>query len=94
MAWHESFTSMLRARSTRWSKVVNWIKARREKKIQDDQAKGEFVTYQAGVKDPDIYIEKNFELFAKHLCRYLLDYTNDQVRIEVMANKEVGVFEA
>ena len=31
LAWHESFTSMLRARSTRWTKVVNWIKARREK---------------------------------------------------------------
>ena len=87
LSWHESFTSMLRVRSTRWTKVVNWIKARREKKIQDDRAKDEFMKYQVEVKDPDAYIEKNFELFSKHLYRYLLDHTKDQVRIEVMANK-------
>ena len=70
------------------------MKARRERRIQDEQAKAEFVTYKVGTNDPDVYVEKNFELFAKHLYRYLLDHTKDQVRIEVMANKEAGVFEA
>ena len=92
LPWHESFTSMLRSRSTKWTKVVGWLTARREKRLQDDRAKADFVEYQS-TREPDEYIEKNFELFSKHLYGYLLDNTKDQARIEVMANKEVGVFE-
>ena len=90
LPWHELFTSMLRLRSTRWTKIVDWLKARREKRLYDDKAKAEFMTHQA--HDPDPYIDKHFELFSKHLYGYLLDNTKDQVRIEVLANKEAGVF--
>ena len=83
---------MLRLRSTKWTKVVGWLTARREKRLQDDRAKADFVEYQS-TREPDEYIEKNFELFSKHLYRYLLENTKDQVRIEVLANKEIGVFE-
>ena len=92
LAWHESFTSMLRLRSTKWTKIIDWLKVRREKRLYDDKAKAEFMEHQK-TRDPDPYIEKNFELFTKHLYRYLLDNTKDQVRIEVLANKEAGAFE-
>ena len=32
-------------------------------------------------------------MFQRHLYRYLLDYTKEKARLEVLANKEPGVFE-
>ena len=61
MPWHESFTSMLRLRSMKWTKIVSWLTTRREKRLQDDRVKADFVEYQF-IREPDEYIEKNFEL--------------------------------
>ena len=58
----------------------------------DGHAKADFLAY-SHAHGSDEYIEKNFDLFSKHLCRYLLDFTKDKARVEILANKDGGVFE-
>ena len=36
------------------------------------------------------YIGENLGTFQKHLYRYLLDYTENKGRVDVLANKENG----
>ena len=43
MVWHENFTSMLRLRSAKWGKVIEWLRSRREKRLADGQAKADYV---------------------------------------------------
>ena len=38
--------------------------------------------------------ELHFEVFQKHLYRYLLDYTKEKARIDGRSNKEDGAFES
>ena len=90
MSWHESFASMLRCKSSKWDKVIEWLKSRREKRILDGQAKAEYEK----VTNADEYVLSNFENFQKHLYRYLLDFTKDKARTDVLVNKESGVFES
>ena len=45
MAWHESFSSMLRLRSSKWAKIIDWLKAKREKRLIDGQAKEDYLAY-------------------------------------------------
>ena len=92
MPWHESFTSVLRLRSAKWGKIVDWLKAKRDNRVLDGQAEANFLAYSKN-HGPDEYIEKNFDLFSKHLCSYLVDFTKDKARVEVLANNEGGVFE-
>ena len=42
LPWHESFTSTLRLRLAKWTKLVDWLKTRREKRLQDARAKADF----------------------------------------------------
>ena len=42
----------------------------------------------------DKYVEEYFETFQKFLYRYLLEYTKDQARVNILAGKEAGVFES
>ena len=74
MPWHESFMSMLRLRSAKRSKIIDWLKAKREKMLLDGQSKADFLAYSQTHRS-DEYIEKNFDIFSKHLYRYLLDFT-------------------
>ena len=46
------------------------------------------------VHGQDKYVEENFETFQKFLYRYLLDYTKDQARVNILAGKESRVFES
>ena len=93
MVWHETFTSMLRLRSPKWGQVVEWLRSKREKRLSDGQAKADYIAYAAAHGAEDKYVEENFGLFQRHLYRYLLDYTKEKARLEVLANKEPGVFE-
>ena len=34
-SWHESFTSMLTCRIPKWQSLIDWLKARKEKKLKD-----------------------------------------------------------
>ena len=45
MPWRESFTSMLRLRSAKWTKIMDWLKAKREKRLLDGQTKADFLAY-------------------------------------------------
>ena len=56
------------------------------------EAKLEYLASAEG-NGADQYIEDNVEIFQKHLYRYLLDYTNEKARAEVLANKDPGVLE-
>ena len=93
LAWHESFTSMLRMKTARWMKLVEWIKSRREKRIPISGGKAEYEKLKgSALFDP--YILEYFDVFQRHLYKYLLDCTKDKARIDVLANKEGGAFEA
>ena len=98
LAWHESFTSMMRMKTARWLKLVEWIKSRRKKRIPISGGKAEYGKLEpAGYAQHalfDLYIFDNFDAFQGHLYRYLLDYTKDKARMDVLANKEGGAFEA
>ena len=72
MPWHESFTSMLRFRSAKWTKIIDWLKAKREKMLLDGQSKADFLAYSQTHRS-DEYIEKNFDIFSKHIHRYLFE---------------------
>ena len=69
--WHDSFTLMLRTNSIKWGKVVDWLKSRKEKRIVDGAAKAEYEK----IVEPDKYILENFDIFQRHMYRYLLDCT-------------------
>ena len=76
VAWHESFTCMLKMKTTKWMKVVDWIKHRREKRIPSNNVKAEYD--KLGLTNPalfDKYVSENLEVFQRHLYRYLLDFT-------------------
>ena len=45
MHWHAGFTSMLRLRSANWTKIADWLKSKREKRLTDGQAKADFMAY-------------------------------------------------
>ena len=74
VAWHESFFSMLRLRSSKWVKIIDRPKSKRERKLIDERAKEDYLAY-AQVRGQDKYVEDNSETFPKILYRYLLDYT-------------------
>ena len=65
---------MLRCKTTKWHKVIEWLKSRKEKRLLDGTAQEEYKK----VGDHDVYILDNFETFQKHLYKYLLDYTKEQ----------------
>ena len=94
MPWHESFTSMLRLRSSKWAKIVEWLKTKREKRLVDGHAKDDYLAHSVAHKSEDEYIEKHFAVFQTHLYRCLLDHTNDQARVNILAGKETGIFES
>ena len=73
MAWHESFSSMLRLRSSKWAKIIDWLKSKCERRLIDGRAKEDDLAY-TQVHGQDNYVEDNFETFQKFLYRYLLDY--------------------
>ena len=77
MAWHESFSSMLRLRSSKWAKIIEWLKSKRERRLIDGRAKEDYLAY-AQVPGQDQYVQENFETFHEFLYRYLLDYTQDR----------------
>ena len=58
MPWHESFTSVLRLRSAKWGKIVDWLKAKRDNRVLDGQAEADFLAYSKN-HGPDEYIKKN-----------------------------------
>ena len=37
---------------------------------------------------------QNLEVFQKYLYRYLLDFTKEKARMDILANKKAGAFEA
>ena len=90
LMWQGSFASMLTCKTTKWEVIMERIHKRKEKRIVNGMAKSEFD------KNPqyDNYISDNFEVFQKHFYRYLMDYTKDKARMDVLANKEGGAFEA
>ena len=59
----------------------------------DGRAKEDYLAY-AQAHGQDKYVEDNFETFKKFLCRYFLDHTKDQARVNILAGKEAGVFES
>ena len=63
--------------------------SRREKPILEGTAREEHLK----TNEPDPYILANLEISQQHLYVYLLDYTKDQARAEVLSGKETGVFE-
>ena len=90
LSWHESFSAMLKCKTPKWMQVIEWLKGRKEKRIMDGTAKEEFKK----VSGHDAYVLDNLKIFQKHLYKYLLDYTKDKARSDVLAGKEKGVFEA
>ena len=62
------------------------------RRLLDGQAKADFLAY-SQANGSDQHIEKNSDLFSKHIYRYLLDFTKDKARVLVVANKEGCVFE-
>ena len=93
-SWHESFISMLTCKTPKWQIILDWLKSRKEQKIHTGTALAEFREYakQYGIKDTSV--ETHFDQYQKQLYRYLLDYTKEKQRMDVMAMKEKGVFEA
>ena len=45
-------------------------------------------------KEHDQYVLENINVFQKHLYSYLLNYTTDKARTDVLSGKEVGAFES
>ena len=45
MAWHDSFSSMLRFRSSKWAKIIDCLKAKRERRLIDRRAKEDYLAY-------------------------------------------------
>ena len=43
MVWHENFPSMLRLRSSKWGKIIEWLRSRRENRLSDGQAKTDYL---------------------------------------------------
>ena len=80
----------MKCKTPKWMQVIEWLKGRKEKRIMDGMAKEEFKK----VPGHDAYVLDNLEIFQKHLYKYLLDYTKDKARSDVLAGKEKGVFEA
>ena len=93
VARHASFSSMLRLRSSKWAKIIEWLKSKRERRLIDGRAKEDYLAY-AQVHGQDKYVEENFETFQKFFYRYLFDCTKDQARVNILAGKEAGVFES
>ena len=60
---------MLRLRSTKLAKIIEWLKAKREKRLLDGQAKADFLAY-LQAQGSDEYIENNFDFFSKHVYPY------------------------
>ena len=84
---------MFKMRSTKWM-VVDWIKSRREKRVPAGSAKAEYDKLeQTSSQLFDKYVSENLDVFQSHLYRHLLDFTKDKARTDILANKEVGVFE-
>ena len=90
LMWRESFASMLTCKTTKWEVIMKWVRKRKEKRIINGMAKSEFD------KSPqyDKYISDNFEIFQKHFYRYVMDFTKDKARTDVMAGKEQCVYES
>ena len=80
MHWHESFASMLPLLFAKWTKIVDWLKSKRGKRLTDGQAKADVIEY-SRANGRDEYIEKNLELFQKCLYSHVLNYTKDNARI-------------
>ena len=47
---------MLRLRSSKWAKMIEWLKGKREKRLIDGQAKEDYLAY-AQLHGPDKYVE-------------------------------------
>ena len=92
-SWHESFTSMLTCRTPKWQGLIDWLKTRKDKKLKDN-VHNEYKTWAAANGCVDNFVEANFDLYQKQLYRHLMDYTKEKQKLEVMAGKEKGVFEA
>ena len=84
---------MLKCKTTKLAKMIDWVKYRREKRIPSGDAKAE---YDKVIRTPlfDQYVPDNLGTFQRHLYRYLLHFTKEKARSDVLANKEAGVFEA
>ena len=85
-----AFASMLTCKTTKWEAIMEWVRKRKEKRIVKGLAK----SYLDKSPQYDKYISDSFEIFQKHFCRYLMDFTKDKARTDVMAGKEQGVFES
>ena len=70
MAWHESFASMLRCKTPKWAKVIDWIKSRKETRIIGEAAQAEYEKT-IGTSQFDKYIAEKLIPLRKHLYRYL-----------------------
>ena len=92
-SWHESFTSMLTCRTPKWQSLIDWLKSRKEKKLKDHVC-DEYKAWAIANSCVDESVEANFELYQRQLYRHLMDYTKDKQKLEVMAGKEKGIFEA
>ena len=63
MPWRESFTSLLRLRSSKWTRVIEWLKSKRENRLVDGHAKLEYLAY-AQVNGTDKKKEDNSEVIV------------------------------
>ena len=73
---------------------LEWIKCRREKGIPTAGAKAEYDKLEG--TNPQIfdkYVSESLQVFHRHLFCYLLDFTKDNARIDILANNGVGAFE-
>ena len=90
MSWHESFISVLKCKTAKWSKITDWLKSKHDKRILNGAAREEY----RKTKEHDQYVLEHFEVFQKHLYSYLLNYIKDKARNDVLSGKEVGAFES
>ena len=67
MVWHENFSSTLRLGSSKWGKIIEWLRSRREKGFSDGQAKADYLAYASAHDAEDKYLEENFNVFQGHL---------------------------
>ena len=90
MSWRESFIFISKCKTAKWSKITDWLTSIKEKTILDGKAREEYQK----IKEHDQYVLENIEVFQKHLCSYLVNYTKDKARTDVLSEKEVCAFES
>ena len=77
---------MLRLRPSKWAKIIDWLKAKRDKRLIDGQAKEDDLAH-AQAHGQDKYVEEQIETFQRFLYRFLVDYTKEQARMNILARE-------